>query len=143
VLYSFAWQPIEALIAMHAIDPAGHPEGLEHWFHLWSVLGYAMGVEPELLPRSYEQASLIEPKLRAAQYASSAAARPAGIPVLLKGELNMLIAADLRAKSLTPEKAMQLEADALAQAIGTSPGLGQALGLDGGNGQALLALVLQ
>jgi hypothetical protein len=123
VLYSFAWQPIETMLAAHELDAKRDAEGLDNWCYLWTVLGYAMGVEEPLLPRSYARAAQVEPLLRAQQYASSPNAIPHGVPVLLRGELRMLMSG-----TDTPE-AKQRAAQSLALAISLSPGLRQALGL--------------
>lgn len=129
VLYSFAWQPLESLAAMREVDIAAEAGGVDGWCHLWSVLGYAMGGEEELLPRSYQRASTIIPLLRSRQYAGKPADVPPGVPVLLRGELRMLMASAADAPAAPSIQAQRSAAEMLAGAISLSPGLQRALGL--------------
>lgn len=129
VLYTFVWQPVEAMIATKEIDPVRDAEELDGWFHLWSVLGYGMGVTESLLPKNYEQAAKTVELLRKAQYAASGEPLPQGIPVLLGGNVNM-VAAKLAGKSKSdPKRMVPAAAIALASLFSLSPGLTEALGL--------------
>ncbi len=129
VLYTFAWEPIEAMTAMHMVEAARDREALEDWLYLWRVLGYAMGVDEKLLPAGLDQARETAALLRQAQYAAPGEAAPEGVPALLRGELTA-IEANLAAGRKEPEaKAGEAAAKILAQAIAVSPGLKEALGL--------------
>lgn len=140
VLYSFAWWPVEAMIAKKEIDPVADVKDLDAWFHFWSVLGYGMGVSEDLLPTSYAQAAAIVPLLRQAQYAAPGEARPDGIPVLLGGHVRMLTeraAARFAKKSAEGQPAPKPNATLIipavskgfAEFLALSPGLLEALGL--------------
>jgi len=130
VLYTFAWWPVEALIATKSVDPVRDSKDLDAWFHLWSVIGYGMGAPEELLPRTYARAQEIVPMLRTAQYSASGQAVPAGIPVLLSGHIKM-IADQIAAQSKAPPAMATGGAiKALADLISLSPGEATALGLD-------------
>lgn len=120
VLYTFAWQPIETMLAMGKLDEYQDYDRISDWLHLWCAIGYAMGVEESLLPRSYSDAKAYAALLRRAQYAKPGEPVPAGINVLLKGELKMLAPQPGR---------MDAAIQALTQMIHTSPGLTEALGL--------------
>jgi hypothetical protein len=129
VLYTFAWWPIEALIARNELDPVKDAALLEGWFHYWSVMGYGMGAPEDLLPRTYERAKTLVSLLRTAQYAAPGEKRPDGIDVLLGGHVRMIserMAA--RSKSTLAETTPEA-AKALAGQIALSPGLSDALGL--------------
>lgn len=129
VLYTFVWQPVEAMIATKEVDPVRDAKELDGWFHLWSVLGYGMGVNEALLPKNFEQAVKTVALLRKAQYASPGESLPEGIPILLGGHVNM-IAAKLAEKSKgDPRKMAPAAAIALAGVFALSPGLTEALGL--------------
>ncbi len=141
VLYSFAWQPLESMAAMHALDVAADSADVDGWCHLWSVLGYAMGEEEELLPRSYSRAAEIIPLLRSRQYAQNATDVPPGVPVLLRGELRMLMAPRAGAPPTPADVLQRRSAEMLANAISLSPGLQRALGLSDQPVDDLLKLV--
>lgn len=121
VLSTFAWWPIEALLAKKLLDPEREREALSGWFHLWAALGYGMGVQDALLPTDLARARALATLLRQAQYARLSVGErlPEGIPILLGGQVRMLrVTADkLRAAEL------------LAEFIALSPGLTEALGL--------------
>jgi len=68
VLYSFAWWPVEAMIATKEVDVEANGQQLDDWFHLWSVFGYGMGVPEALLPTNYARAKEIAGLLTKAQY---------------------------------------------------------------------------
>jgi hypothetical protein len=132
VLYTFAWWPVEALEATKQIDVKQVQNELEGWFHLWSVIGYGMGVSEGLLPTSYTRAKEIVSLLRKAQYAGTGEKLPEGISVLLGGQVRWLaegIAAQSEAKP-TPEQVQPDAAALLAKVIKLSPGLSEALGLE-------------
>lgn len=132
VLYSFAWWPVEALEATRQIDAGSASRELDGWFHLWSVIGYEMGVSEALLPTSYTKARETVALLRKAQYAGAGEAVPEGIPTLLGGQVHWLVAA-ASAQSApdkpTPEQLLPGVAAKFAQVIQLSPGLSEALGL--------------
>jgi hypothetical protein len=132
VLFSFAWWPIEALAATKQIDLAGAGRDLDGWFHLWSVIGYEMGVSERLLPRSYEKARELVPLLRGAQYTGGGSEVPDGVSVLLGAQVRWLVEATPTppdGPKKTPEKQLAETAAGLAQVIQLSPGLVEALGL--------------
>ncbi len=129
VLYTFAWMPVEAMMASKELDPVAEAKGLEGWFHLMSVLGYAMGTPEELLPRDYARAGEISPALRQAQYAASGEPLLEGIPTLLGGQVRMVEADLARQMKLKPQQTRLFAAGALAGFIAKSPGLSDALGL--------------
>jgi hypothetical protein len=141
VLYSFAWWPIEALIAKKAIDPVADRKDLDAWFHCWSVIGYGMGVSEDLLPRDYARAEAMIPLLRKAQYAAPGEKLPDGIPVLLGGHVRMLTertAARFAPKPVEGQPARPKTnatllypavAKGFADVLRVSPGLLEALGL--------------
>ena len=141
VLYSFAWWPIEAMLARGEIDPVADARGIADWFHLWSVVGYGMGVPEPLLPRDLATAKATVTFLRRAQYPAPGEARPAGIPTLLGGDVRMLAAlypgarppakdeAHVPAAPPSPESRTIAAAKALAELVALSPGLNEALGL--------------
>lgn len=127
VLYTFAWWPVEAMRATKEIDLVRDAAEIDGWFHLWSVLGYGMGVSEGLLPRDAGQAARIVSLLRRAQYAGPGEKIPAGVPVLLGNHVRM-VAAQLGAKA-TSREAVPSAAKALASLIVLSPGEADALGL--------------
>lgn len=141
VLYSFAWWPIEAMLATHEIDAANDAKGIGDWFHFWSVAGYGMGVPEALLPRDLATAQRTVALLRRAQYAAPGEPRPAGIPGLIGGDVRMLAAlfpgktppakdeAHVPVGKPEPEARTLAAAKALADGIALSPGLAEALGL--------------
>lgn len=129
VLYTFAWQPVETLLATKGLDPAKEAEGLDAWFHLWSVVGYAMGAPEDLLPRDFARAQAIAPLLRRAQYAAPGESLPAGLPVLLGGHVRMIAARMAAQFKSKPAQTTPLASKMLAGAIASSPGLADALGL--------------
>lgn len=129
VLYTFAWWPVEAMIATNEIDPVKDAKDIDAWFHLWSVIGYGMGAPENLLPRDFEQAKKTVELLKTAQYVTPGEKLPAGIPVLLGGHVRMVSGMVApRDKAATPE-ARQAAAKALADIFTLSPGLNEALGL--------------
>ena len=129
VLYSFAWWPVEAMIATKEVDPAKDAKALDDWFHLWSVVGYGMGVPEPLLPRDFAQAREIVARLRKAQYAAPGEAVPEGIATLLGNHVRMLAGmAGGRAKVPVAE-ALPGAIRSFAEGILLSPGLSEALGL--------------
>ena len=141
VLYSFAWWPVEAMLATHEIDAAKDARGIDDWFHFWSVAGYGMGVPDALLPRDLATAKTTVALLRRAQYAAPGEPRPAGIPGLLGGNVRMLAMlfpgqkppardeAYIPAGKPEPEARTLAAAKSLADGIALSPGLADALGL--------------
>jgi hypothetical protein len=138
VLYTFAWWPIETMIAQKRIDvtQSDARKELEAWFHYWSVLGYGMGVMPELLPMSFVVAKERVGWLRQAQYVPLGKPRPAGIPTLLGGQV-LLIAQMMSGKpsgdssdTSARDKVLPFAARILSGMIALSPGLREALGLE-------------
>ncbi|MBB6053448.1 oxygenase MpaB family protein [Armatimonas rosea] len=136
VLYTFAWWPVEALITRKLVDPAKDEKDLDAWLHYWSVLGYGMGLDRELLPLSYAVAREQVVALRQAQYLPSSTPRPEGIPTLLGGHVRFL-ATMLATKpggpvpeKATVDKLIPFAAQALLGMIALSPGLSEALGLE-------------
>lgn len=134
VLYSFAYWPVEAMIADKTVDPVEDAPQLDAWYHFWSVIGYGMGVPEDLLPRSAARAREVVVALRKAQYAAPGERLPDGIPVLLGGNVRLgasLIAASpkARAAGATPANSLPAAAKALADLIARSPGEAEALGL--------------
>ena len=141
VLYSFAWWPIEALAATRQVDLSATSPELEGWFHLWSAVGYAMGVSEPLLPTSYEKARALIPLLRRAQYTPGGPDLPKGVSVLLGGQVKWL--AEVASKQPGSENKplddlLKETAGSLAQVIRLSPGLSEALGLGADPAGALL-----
>lgn len=140
VLYSFAWWPVEAMIAKKEIDPLADRKELDAWFHFWSVVGFGMGVSEDLLPREYARAEALIPLLRRAQYTAPGEKLPDGLPVLLGGHVRMLTertAAQFAPKSgegATKPKGnaslmYPMVAKGFADILRVSPGLLEALGL--------------
>jgi len=133
VLYSFAWWPVEALSATKQIDPNDVSQELDGWFHLWSVIGYEMGVSEALLPTNYARAKEMVALLRKAQYTGAGEVLPEGVPVLLGGQVRWLVelaaAHPPTAAKPTPEQLLSGTADSFAQIIKLSPGLAEALRL--------------
>lgn len=141
VLYSFAWWPVEAMLAKGEIGPKADEKGIADWFHFWSVVGYGMGVPEALLPRDLATAQTVVALLRRAQYSGPNEARPVGIPELLGGNVRMLATlyagekppagdeAHVPSAPLGPEAKRVAAAKGLAELIALSPGEGEALGL--------------
>lgn len=140
VLYSFAWWPIEAMLAKKEIDLDADRKEIDAWFHYMSVVGYGMGVSENLLPKTYARAEVVVPLLRQAQYAVPGEAKPEGIPVLLGGHMRML--AEKTALRFAKKPAdgqpapkpnttlvMPAVAQGFADLLKLSPGLVEALGL--------------
>jgi len=129
VLYTFAWWPVEAMIATHQIDPIRDAKEVDAWFHLWRVFGYGMGAPESLLPKDFAQAQEIVALLRREQYVPAGAPIPEGVPVLLRGHVRMVAAQIARQAKLTPEQAIPSAAKTLAGVFALSPGQNDALGL--------------
>ncbi len=66
VLYTFSQTP--ALVMEARKMPAASAPELDDWYHLWAVLGYAMGVEEKLLGRNAAEARTIGLAVRKAQF---------------------------------------------------------------------------
>lgn len=129
VLFSFAWWPVEAMLATKEIDATRDASEIDGWFHYWSVIGHGMGVPDELLPRDYARAMELSGLLRQAQYAPPSERRPEGLPILLGGQMRMLaLQAALKSK-IKPADAMPAVAKDFASLLALSPGLIDALGL--------------
>jgi hypothetical protein len=138
VLYTFAWWPIEAMMAQKTTDTnkPDNSKELDAWFHYWSVLGYGMGVMQELLPMSYAIAKERIEWLRQAQYVPIGKPRPEGIATLLGGQV-LLIAQTMSGKpnadisdTSARDKLIPFSAGILSSMIALSPGLREALGLE-------------
>lgn len=129
VLYSFAWWPVEAMLATKEIDATTDAQGIEDWFYLWSVIGYGMGVPEPLLPMSTAQATSVIELLRVSQYARPGEKPPVGIPTLLGAHVRQLAGRAAAAAKTTPEAETAGAAKLLADSISYSPGLTEALGL--------------
>ena len=132
VLYSFAWWPVEALAATKQIDPDRDRAELDGWFHLWSAIGYEMGVSEELLPTSYARAQQVIALLKAAQFSTPGEKLPEGIPALLGAQTNWLAEMAIGgapAQKGQRETALAAVAKQFEQVINLSPGLASALGL--------------
>lgn len=127
VLYSFAWQPIETMEAIHEIDATKDAKDIDDWFYLWHVLGYAMGLEEWVLPRNATQAKNLAQDLRRVQYFPEGKT-PKDVDLLMKNEMKYLYAQFIPAPK-PEEKAKAGVRQILAQFISFSPGLGEALGL--------------
>lgn len=119
VLSTFAWWPLEALFARRMADPERDRREIDGWLHLWSGLGYGMGIARDLLPTDLPMARDLAARLRRAQYAPPGEAPPEGVPVLLGGQVGMLRLLLGRAHAATT----------LAEFLRLSPGLVEALGL--------------
>ncbi|WP_309718623.1 oxygenase MpaB family protein [Armatimonas sp.] len=136
VLYTFAWWPIEALIARKLVEPGKDSKELDAWFHYWSVLGHGMGLDRELLPLSYALAKERVDLLRQAQYTRAGEPRPEGIPLLLGGQVRFIATMLVTKLGGAPpeksasEKLYAFGAQALFGMIVLSPGLKEALGLE-------------
>jgi len=136
VLYTFAWWPIEAMIARKLVEPGKDRKELDAWLHYWSVLGHGMGVDRELLPLSYTLAKERVELLRQAQYVPVGAPRPEGIPILLGGQVRFIATMLVSKPGGAPpgksalEKLYGFGAQALFGMILLSPGLNEALGLE-------------
>jgi len=126
VLYTFAYWPIEAMITTKQIDPVKDAKEIDAWFYLWSVIGYGMGAPDDLLPRTFARAKEIVPLLRKAQYTTET---PAGIPILLGGQVRMIADQIAATSKATPEQAMSGAVKALGGLLMISPGECAALGL--------------
>jgi hypothetical protein len=122
VLYSFAWWPVEAMIATKEVDPEANAKQLNDWFHLWSVFGYGMGVPEALLPTNYARAKEIARLLTKAQYVKKGQKLPDGISILLGAHVRQLA-------GRAPQGGTVGAAKTLAGFIAYSPGLTEALGL--------------
>jgi ER-bound oxygenase mpaB/B'/Rubber oxygenase, catalytic domain len=132
VLYTFAWWPVEALAATKQIDPVEVNNELNGWFHLWSVIGYEMGVSEDLLPTNFNRAKEIVTLLRKAQYTSDEKHLPDGIPILLGGQVRWLVEGALAHSATgkpTPEQLLPGVVETFAKVIKLSPGLSESLGL--------------
>jgi len=130
VLYTFAWQPLEAMVALKRLDLERNREEVEDYLHAWSVLGYAMGVAEPLLPRGVETTRRLVTAVREAQYFTAADGTPAGLNRLLRNQL------ELMAEGGDTKRA----AAVLGQLLQLSPGLPEALGLGSDPGTALSVL---
>jgi len=130
VLYSFAWQPLEAMVAMKRLDLERDRQEAEDYLHAWSVLGYAMGVAEPLLPRDLETTRKLVAAVREAQYFTAADGTPAGLNRLLRNQV------ELMANGGDAKRA----AAVLGQLLQLSPGLPEALGLGSDPGTALSVL---
>jgi ER-bound oxygenase mpaB/B'/Rubber oxygenase, catalytic domain len=136
VLYTFAWWPIEAMLAQKTTDTSKSNKEFDAWFHYWSVLGYGMGVMQELLPLSYAIAKERVEWLRQAQYVPIGKPRPEGIATLLGGQV-LLIAQVMSKKNSddisdtsSRDKLIPFSAGMLSSMIAQSLGLREALGLE-------------
>jgi hypothetical protein len=126
VLYTFAWQPLEAMQAMRRgeLDRAG----AEDYLHLWSVLGYVMGVPEELLPRDWARAEKLVKQMRERQYLRAGDTGQQEAQLLVKNHLAVMEASPQLA-SLPEGERRKRAAQGLARMLSLSPGLTAALGL--------------
>lgn len=124
VLSTFAWEPVEQMTATQALRPEEEMADVNGYLHLWSVLGNAMGVDEDLLPKNYERAKEITAALRKAQYRKAGQAVPDGAQALVASLLKEQIR---EAGKDQPRKGIVEE---FAQSIKVSPGLAAALGLE-------------
>ena len=128
VLATFAWWPLEALQAKNIPEET---KDLEAWLHLWAVLGYGMGVSEALLPKTLPQTKALVESLRKAQYAHVGEPRPEGIPVLLGGQVRLIVTAmGGKPDKPTLEKLAPFATRVLLSQLMLSPGLCEALGLE-------------
>lgn len=135
VLESFAWWPVEVLLARGEVDPKKDRAELDGWFHLWSIVGYGMGIEDALLPKDFDTAARLVALLRKAQYADKGEAPPEGLPVLLGGHVRMLAGLALAEARKAGDNDVTLPqlvpgaAKGFVEMLKLSPGLMDALGL--------------
>jgi hypothetical protein len=128
MFYAFAWQPVEAMIATHEIDPEKDAKSIGDWLYLWHVLGYGMGMDARLLPQDVEQVRQLLGMLRAAQYPGPGTEIPHQVRTLLRGEMGYLYF--LKGQGMPIDDPTKLEVrKQLAAQISYSPGLSKALGL--------------
>lgn len=130
VLYSFAWQPIESAMLAGQVKPDQQQNEIDDYLHLWSVLGYAMGVKEELLPRTLAGTKTTVAMLRKQQYYSAENPAPEGLKVLLRNQVTMM----------TRDGNRKQAAAILAKLLQLSPGLTAALGLGADPAAALEGL---
>jgi hypothetical protein len=138
VLYTFAFTPVLVMEA-RGLPGAGNAEGLDAWYHLWSVLGYAMGVDERLLPVNAIAARETAMALRSAQFPSPGGPPAEGALRLLQEEVRYLVGAR-RTGGVDSSVARDSILRSLAASITQSPGLGDALGLGSRPLEALVQL---
>jgi hypothetical protein len=129
VLYTFSQTP--ALVMEARKMPAASAPELDDWYHLWAVLGYAMGVEEKLLGRNAAEARTIGLAVRKAQFPAPGEPAAPGAARLLREELLYLAANRAKAPGTNEEAARAGAVESLAAILPLSPGLPEALGLQG------------
>ena len=128
VLYNIAWWPVEAMIAKHQVDPKRDIKELDGWFHLWSVVGYGMGVDEPLLPQSYERAKAMVPLISRAQYFGYDVNTPQTVANMLGLHVRSL-ATTMAPKGSDPAAIYPMVCRVFADLMSLSPGMSKALGL--------------
>jgi hypothetical protein len=137
VLYTFAFTPV-LVMEVRGLPGAERTDALEAWYHLWSVLGYAMGVDDRLLPVDAATARETGMALRSAQFPSPGGTPAEGALRLLREELLYLISSRRGAAGAASNATAETILQPLAVSISQSPGLAEALSL---GSQPLDALV--
>jgi hypothetical protein len=128
VFYAYAWQPVEKMLASNEIDAVKDARAIEDWLYLWNVLGYGMGVDTRLLPKSAKQTSELVRWLRGYQYPVPGEEIPRQVRALIRNQMSYLYF--LRGNGAPIDDTTKREVrKILAEQIAYSPGLSQALGL--------------
>ncbi len=128
VFYSFAWQPIESMLADHQIDEVKDAQAIEDYIYSWSVLGRGMGLDEVLLPHSAAEAKKIITLIRAEQYPGTGEAMSKDVDTLLKNEMAYIRRTLFNGAPETDAMKKRI-VGLLGHSISTSPGLSEALGL--------------
>jgi len=128
VLYAYGWQPIESMIESKAVDPAKDGKAIEDWLYLWNVLGYAMGEDQRLLPRSAKQSANTIRLVRAFQYPGPGQEISRRLREILRSEMEYLYFLEDSGRPIDDPTKLELR-KILAREITASPGLSKALGL--------------
>ncbi len=137
VLYSLAYWPIEAMVARKQLDPVADRASIDDWLHLWSVIGYTMGVEDDLLPRDLDRAQRLVKLLRDAQYPSGSERPSDKLPGIL-GEHVLMLARRAAPSGTDPLSILPTVAKMFGETILLSPGMAEAMGLGTDPSGALL-----
>ena len=128
MFYAYAWQPIEFMIATNELDLAKDTKDIDDWLYLWNVLGYGMGMDAQLLPKSSGQAKDLTKLLRAYQLPGPGEEIPRRIRALIRNQMDYLYFVKDNGQPIDDPTKLEVRKSLAAQ-IAAVPGLSQALGL--------------
>ena len=136
MVYAFAWQPVEAMLAKQEVDPAKDEKSIDDWCYLWHTLGYGMGEDARLLPQDMKDTVVLVRLLRAHQYPGPGQEIPYQVRSLLYNEMGYLNFLAGHGQPIDDPTKLSLR-KMLAEQISYSPGLAKALGLGDNIAKAL------